>query len=147
MIPSELDRPALGRNPDELCRVHYLDSLVVSLNKATLADYARTVRYFERYRRRHAIVWSESPAIQRFFGGLPEAGLPGGYARQGPGLLAGQGYLSPRTGRLPGVHGAGIANFDREMLARRVLPALDPSLISTSSKRTTRGIRIVCTVA
>ena len=61
MIPSDLDRPALCRILDELCKVPYLDSLVISLNKATLADYARTVRYFERYPGRQAVVWNEAP--------------------------------------------------------------------------------------
>ncbi len=41
MIPSEMDRPALGRILDELCQVTYLDTLVISLNKATAADYDR----------------------------------------------------------------------------------------------------------
>ena len=62
MIPSELDRPALAGILAELCHVSYLDSLVVSLNKATLEDYERTRRYFEPYRRPR---WSSSGANRR----------------------------------------------------------------------------------
>ena len=35
-----MDRPALARILDELVQVPYLDSLVISLNRATLGDYA-----------------------------------------------------------------------------------------------------------
>ncbi len=49
MIPSEMERPALAGILDELCQVDYLDTLLVSLNRATPEDYERAVRYFDRY--------------------------------------------------------------------------------------------------
>ena len=47
MVPDEMDRPALARIRDELREIRYLDSLVVSLNRATADDYARTVEYLQ----------------------------------------------------------------------------------------------------
>ena len=49
MIPSEMERPALANIRDELCAVRYLDSLVISLNKATRDHYDATLRFFEPY--------------------------------------------------------------------------------------------------
>ena len=127
MLPSELDRPALGNILDELCEVNYLDSLVVSLNKATLDDYQRTRRYFERYPRRLVIVWNESPAIQRFFDGLVEAGLSVGSPGKGRACWLAMGYLlAEEKVDYMVFFDADIVNFHREMLARLVLPALDP---------------------
>src|SRR5665647_1596879 len=83
MVSSELDRPALHGILDELCRVRYLHSLVVSLNKATLEDYERCVEYFRPYPGNLVIAWNESPAVQRFFEGLLQAGLSVGSPGKG----------------------------------------------------------------
>ena len=127
MVPSELDRPALGNILDELCEVTYLDSLVISLNKATLDDYRRTQRFFERYPHTLVIVWSESPAITRFFDGLLDAGLAVGSPGKGRACWLAMGYLlaEEKVDYLV-FFDADVLNFRREMLARLVLPALDP---------------------
>jgi len=127
MVPSELDRPALGNILDELCQVNYLDSLVVSLNKATLDDYQRTRRYFERYPRRLVIIWNESPSIERFFDALVETGLSVGSPGKGRACWLAMGYLlAEEKVDYMVFFDADIVNFHREMLARLVLPALDP---------------------
>src|SRR5262245_52122718 len=61
MLPSEMDRPALAGILAELQQVDYLDTLVVSLNRAGADDYARTLRYFEAYPGRKIVLWNESP--------------------------------------------------------------------------------------
>ena len=63
LVPSEMERPALARILDELCRVGYLDSLVLSLNHASFDDYHRAVGYFGRYPGRKVVLWSEAPAV------------------------------------------------------------------------------------
>ena len=127
MVPGEMDRPALARILDELSQVQYLDSLVVSLNRATLDDYSRTVDYFERYPGRLVIVWSESPAIQRFFARLEEVGLNVGTPGKGRACWLAMGYLlAEEKVDYIAFQDADVANFSREMLARLILPALDP---------------------
>ena len=66
MVPQEMDRPALRRIAGELRRVTYLDSLVVSLNRASRGDYKRTLEYFKPYGRRCLVLWSEPKSIQSF---------------------------------------------------------------------------------
>ena len=66
MVPEEMDRPALAVILKELVEVPYLDTLVISLNKATHDDYARAVEYFRPYPGRKTIVWSESEAMTGF---------------------------------------------------------------------------------
>jgi glucosyl-3-phosphoglycerate synthase len=127
MVPSEMDRPALGRIVDELGRVEYLDSLVVSLNRATLDDYSRAVKYFERYPGRSVILWSESPAIQQFFARLDQVGLRIGTAGKGRACWLAIGYLlAEERADYIAFQDADVVNFNREMLARLILPALDP---------------------
>jgi glucosyl-3-phosphoglycerate synthase len=127
MIPSEMDRPALARILEELCQVRYLDSLVISLNKATLDDYHRAARYFEPYAGRRVILWSESRAVQRFLTELQQAGLDVGSPGKGRACWLAMGLLlaEERVDYMAFID-ADIINFSRAMLARLILPALDP---------------------
>jgi glucosyl-3-phosphoglycerate synthase len=127
MIPGEMDRPALRRILEELCRVPYLHSLVISLNKATIEDYSRTVEFFGPYTGNLVIVWNESPAVQRFFEGLERAGLAVGSPGKGRACWLAMGYLlAEEHVDYMAFLDADIVDFNREMLARLVLPALDP---------------------
>jgi glucosyl-3-phosphoglycerate synthase len=127
MIPGELDRPALGRILDELSLVRYLDSLVISLNRATLEDYERTLRYFDRYPGRKVVLWSESRAVQAFLERMEQTGLNVGSPGKGRACWLAMGLLlaEERVDYIAFLD-ADIVNFDREMLARLILPALDP---------------------
>ena len=127
MVPGEMDRPALGRIVDELCRTSYLHTLLISLNKATLEDYQRAVSYFERYPHRKVILWSEAPAVQQFLEGLGRAGLDVGRAGKGRACWLAIGYLlAEEKVDYMAFQDADVVNFSREMVARLVLPALDP---------------------
>jgi glucosyl-3-phosphoglycerate synthase len=127
MVPAELDRPALARILDELSGVGYLHSLVVSLNRATPDDYDRTARYFARYPGPKVIVWSESPGITQYFSDLEATGLCIGSPGKGRACWLATGYLlAEEQVDYIAFLDADIVNFKREMLARLVLPAIDP---------------------
>ena len=127
MIPSEMDRPAIGGILDELCAVDYLDTLVVSLNRATIEDYGRAVRFFDRYPGRRVILWSRSPAVLGFLEEMERAGLQIGSPGKGRACWLAMGLLlaEERVDYMAFLD-ADVVNFRREMLARLVLPALDP---------------------
>ncbi len=127
MIPSELDRPALAGILAELSKVEYLHSLVVSLNKATIRDYERTQRFFAPFAGNLVVIWNEAPTVRRFLGGLEKAGLFTGIPGKGRACWLAMGYLlaEEKVDYLTFMD-ADIVNFDREMLARLILPALDP---------------------
>jgi glucosyl-3-phosphoglycerate synthase len=127
MVPGEMDRPALARIVDELTGVPYLHSLVVSLNKATLQDYDRAVEYFERCPTRVVVVWNESPAVEQFLCLLEQAGMKAGTPGKGRACWLALGYLlAEEKVDYIAFQDADVVNFSREMVARLVLPALDP---------------------
>jgi glucosyl-3-phosphoglycerate synthase len=129
MLPGEMDRPALTHILDELIQVPYLESLVISLNKATEADYQRTIRFFARYERRKTILWNESPAIQQFQAQMRSAGLDIGSAGKGRACWMAIGFLlAEDRAAFIAFQDADVVNFRREMLARLVLPTVDPIL-------------------
>jgi glucosyl-3-phosphoglycerate synthase len=127
MIPDEMKRPALRRILDELCELRYLESVVVSLNNADRGEYDAAIRYFECYPGRKVILWSESPAMQQFLQRMDTAGLNVGTPGKGRACWLAMGLLlaEEKVDYITFLD-ADIANFRREMLARLVLPALDP---------------------
>ncbi len=127
MIPAEMERPALARILDELCQVGYLHSLVISLNKASADDYERTARYFARYPGAKVILWSESRAVQQFLGEMQAAGLNVGSPGKGRACWLAMGLLlAEEKVDYMAFFDADVVNFSREILARLILPAVDP---------------------
>ncbi|MCL4817711.1 MAG: glycosyl transferase [Vicinamibacteria bacterium] len=129
MVPSEMDRPALSGILAELCHVDYLDSLVISLNHASEADFHRCQEFFAPYAGRKVIVWSESPAVSGFLRGLEEAGLDTGSPGKGRACWLAMGVvLAEERAEYLAFQDADVVNFSREMLARLVLPTIDPTV-------------------
>lgn len=127
MIPAEMERPALAHIVEELSRLEYLHSLVISLNKASADDYERTVKFFEGYPGQKVILWSESRAVQGFLEKMQAKGLNVGTPGKGRACWLAMGYLlAEEHVDYMAFLDADIVNFSREMLARLVLPALDP---------------------
>jgi glucosyl-3-phosphoglycerate synthase len=129
MVPAEMDRPALGGIVDELREVSYLDTLVVSLNRASEDDCARAHAFFERYPGRKVVLWNEAPAVGRFLEEIAAVGLHVGEPGKGRAcwLAMGQILAEDRVEYIA-FQDADVVNFRREMLARLVLPAVDPTL-------------------
>jgi glucosyl-3-phosphoglycerate synthase len=127
MTPAEMQRPALAGILRELCKVDYLDNLVISLNGATREDYDSAATYFAPYPGRMTLLWSEARAVQEFLAELERAGLNVGCSGKGRACWLAMGLLlaEERVDYLA-FFDADVVNFRREMLARLILPALDP---------------------
>lgn len=129
MIPDEMDRPALAGILDELVRVPYLDTLVISLNHATADDYARAHDFFAPYPGRKVVLWNESPAVRELLRQLTAAGLYVGEPGKGRACWLAIGYLlAEERVEYIAFHDADVINYSREMLARLVLPSVDPTV-------------------
>jgi glucosyl-3-phosphoglycerate synthase len=129
LIPSEMDRPALTHILDELCAIGWVDTLLLSLNHASLDDYHRALGYFERYPARKVLLWNESPAVVAFVQDMAAAGLYTGDPGKGRAcwLAIGHALAEERTSYIA-FQDADVVNYSRAMLARLVLPALEPTV-------------------
>ncbi len=129
LVPSEMERPALAGILDELAGVRYLDSLVLSLNHASFEDYHRALAYFERYPGRKVVLWNESPAVEAFIEGMAGAGLNTGEPGKGRACWLAIGHvLAEERAAYVAFQDADVVNFNRGMLARLVLPAVEPTV-------------------
>jgi glucosyl-3-phosphoglycerate synthase len=129
LVPAEMDRPALAGIIEQLSQVGYLDSLVLSLNHASFDDYHRALAYFERYPRRKTVLWNEAPAVEAFVDGLTRAGLNTGEPGKGRACWLAIGHvLAEERAAYIAFQDADVLNFSRSMLARLVLPAVEPTV-------------------
>jgi glucosyl-3-phosphoglycerate synthase len=129
MVPAEMDRPALKRILDELCSVGWVDTLVISLNRARLEDYRRAREFFERYPGRKVVLWNESPAVSAFVAEMSAAGLYTGEPGKGRACWLSIGLvLAEERAAYIAFQDADVVNYTRWMLGRLVLPALEPTV-------------------
>ena len=129
MVPEEMDRPALSRIVAELAQVAYLDTLVVSLNRATADDLTRAHEFFEPYPGRKVILWNEAPAVKGFIEEIDAAGLYTGQPGKGRACWLAMGHvLAEERVEYMAFQDADVVNYSREMLARLVLPVIDPTV-------------------
>ncbi len=137
MIPclvSELDQPALAGMVAEIARVPYLDTVVISLDRADEDGYRRAREYFRPLRKRTVILWNEAPRIQELRVSIEErvGPLPPGKGRavwMAIGLV-----LAEERARVVALHDADMVDYSRALLANLVVPLLNPFMDFNFSK-------------
>ena len=128
-LVDELDRPALARIVDHLRHVRYLDTVVVSLGRASEEGVARAREMFGRSHQRVRIVWLDGPRVQATLTRLSDAGLLATVAGKGFACWIAYGLvLSEARCHVIAVHDCDITTYDRELLARLCYPVVHPSL-------------------
>jgi len=125
-LVSELDQPALAGMVAELARVPYLDTLVVSLDRADAAGYARAQEYFRALGRRAVVLWNDAEEVAAFRAEVEESvgPLPAGKGRA---VWMANGYvLAEERARVVAFHDADVVSYDRALLANLVHPLVNP---------------------
>ena len=125
----ELDRPALPRIVEQLRKVRYLDTVVVSLGRATEEGLARARALFARSNQRVRIVWLDGPRVVGVLDRLRDAGLLPTVAGKGFACWLAYGLvLAEARCHVVAVHDCDITTYDRELLARLCYPVVHPAL-------------------
>jgi glucosyl-3-phosphoglycerate synthase len=133
-LAAEMDQPALAGMVAELARVPYLDSIIISLDRASEEDYQRAREYFRPLGHRTVILWNDAPPFLELRAGVEE--------RVGP-LLAGKGravwmaigyVVAERRFRAVALHDADVVDYSRALLANLMFPVMHPELAFNFSK-------------
>jgi glucosyl-3-phosphoglycerate synthase len=128
-LVDELDRPALPRIVEQLRRVRYLDTVVVSLGRASVEGLYRARDLFGRSRQRVRIIWLDGPRVTTALERLREAGLLPTVTGKGFACWIAYGLaLAEARCHVIAVHDCDIVTYDRELLARLCYPVVHPSL-------------------
>ncbi len=127
-LHSELAGPALENIVDELCKVPYLDEIVIGLDRAGKDDYLEAVEYFSRLPQHHRVLWNDGPRLMAIDAKLKEKGLAPAEMGKGRNVWYMLGYVLA-TGRAQSValHDCDIVTYQRELLARLIYPVANPN--------------------
>lgn len=126
-LVSELERPALVGICDEIAQVPYLDTVLVSLDRADEEGYRHALEYFKRLNRRTVVLWNDGPRVKALLARLEEADLVLGERGKGRACWIAFGYLLAQGNiEYIALHDADVLDYDRAMLARLLYPLADP---------------------
>ncbi len=132
IIPSlitELDEPALEGMIGEICKAPYVDTVVISLDRADEDGYQRALEYFKDVCHRTVVLWNHAPSVlavreelEERFEGVSQPG-------KGRAVWMAIGYvLAEARARVVAFHDADVVNYDRSQLTNLVYPVMSPSL-------------------
>ncbi len=128
-LVSELERPALVRICDEIAQAPYLDTVLISLDRADEAGYRAALDYFRRLKRRTVVLWNDGPGVKALLEKLAKADLLLGERGKGRACWMGFGYLLAQGNvEYIALHDADVLDYERAILARLLLPVADPLL-------------------
>ncbi len=127
-LHSELAGPALENIVDELCKVPYLEEIVIGLDAASKEDYIEALHYFSRLPQRHRVLWNDGPRLMAIDEKLRDQGLAPAEKGKGRNVWYMLGYVLA-SGRAESValHDCDIVTYDRKLLARLIYPVANPN--------------------
>ncbi len=125
---SELEGPALENIVDELCKVPYLSSIVIGLDRADETQYRHALEFFSRLPQQHVILWNDGPRLQAVDRKLDALGLAPKELGKGRNVWYCMGYLMAE-GKVKSIalHDCDIVTYKRELLARLIYPVANPA--------------------
>ncbi len=126
---SELDEPALATMVREVSGAPYVDTVVVSLDRADEDGYQRALYYFRDLGHRTVVLWNHAPSVlalreqmEAFFSGVSQPG-------KGRAVWMAIGYvLAEGRASVVAFHDADVVNYEKSQLTNLVYPVLDPTL-------------------
>jgi len=124
---SELEGPALSSIVDELCKVSYLDQLVIGLDRADESQFRHALEFFNRLPQRPTVLWNDGPRLRAIDALLQSHGLAPKEPGKGRNVWYMFGYILA-TGKAKSValHDCDIVTYKRDMLARLIYPVANP---------------------
>ncbi len=124
---SELEGPALGPIIDEICKVPYLNEIVIGLDRADEEQFRYAKEFFAKLPQHHRILWNDGPRLRALDAELQELELAPKEPGKGRNVWYCMGYILA-SGRAESValHDCDITTYTRELLARLIYPVAHP---------------------
>ncbi len=125
----EFEAPAMRQMVAGLAHARYLKEVVVTLGRASYAEYQRARSFFEKFPLPVIFVWMDGERMQQLLALLEENGLSAGPDGKGRSCWMAYGYLLDRGEcEVIALHDCDILNYSRELLARLCYPVANPTL-------------------
>jgi glucosyl-3-phosphoglycerate synthase len=130
-----MDQPALAGMVSEIAKAPYLDTVVISLDRADRAGYERALAYFKALGHRTVLLWNDAPALAHIVAAIESNVIQLAPRGKGRAVWMALGYAlaESRAGCLA-LHDADVLDYDRSLLANLVSPIVHPQLNFEFSK-------------
>ena len=126
---SEFEGPAMPGIIQELSKVKYLKEVVVTLDRASPAEFRRVREFMAPLPTDVRIVYNNGKRITEIYETLARNGLDVGQPGKGRSAWLAYGYVLARgQSDVIALHDCDIVNYSRELLARLCYPVVNPSL-------------------
>jgi len=125
---SELEGPALAGIVEHLCKVPYLNEIVIGLDRANEEEYRKAQAFFAPLPQHFRILWNDGPRLMGLHEEIAKQGLAPTELGKGRNVWYCLGYVLA-SGRSTSValHDCDIVTYDRELLARLLYPVANPN--------------------
>ena len=124
---SELETAAMPKIIEELCRVSYLNQLIIGLDCATQEEYARALGIFSQLPQNTKVLWNDGPRLKALDQKLRSAKLSPDQMGKGRNVWFCMGYaLGSNDADAVAIHDCDITTYDRSLLARLLYPVAHP---------------------
>jgi glucosyl-3-phosphoglycerate synthase len=126
---SEFEGPAMPGIIGELAKVKYLKEVVVTLDRATEAEFQRVREFMSPLSAEVRIVHNNGRRITEIYATLARNGLDVGQSGKGRSAWLAYGYLIARgQSDVIALHDCDIVTYNRELLARLCYPVVNPNM-------------------
>jgi glucosyl-3-phosphoglycerate synthase len=132
---SEFEGPAMPRIVADLKDVDYLYKIVLSLDRATSAQFIKARHSLSQLRGSVKIIWHDGPKMQKVYKELKKSNFWLDAPGKGRSVWMTLGYiLADQNTYAIGLHDCDIVNYTRELMARLFYPVVHPGLDYEFSK-------------
>ena len=124
---SELMGPALPKIVQEICKVKYVNHIVIGLDKANEKEFREAKKFFSKLPQKHEILWNDGPNLKNLDSLLARHNLAPQELGKGRNVWYCMGYiLSVGKAEAVALHDCDILTYSRSLLARLVYPVANP---------------------
>ena len=132
---SEFEGPAMPRIIEELKGVEYLYKIVLSLDRASEAEFLQVKKIMASLAVDVRVVWHDGPGMQKMLKELIDSDFKMDQQGKGRSVWMSVGYiLAERDVYAIALHDCDIVNYTREIASRLIYPVVHPSLDFEFSK-------------
>jgi len=128
-LVSELDQPALANMVSQLAGTPYLDTVVISLDRADHAGFLRAIDYFRALRLRTLVIWNDAEEVAAIIREIESGILELGGRGKGRAVWVALGaVIAEERAKAVAFLDADVVTFERSLLTNLVYPVLHPAL-------------------
>ncbi|MAY89998.1 MAG: glycosyl transferase [Rickettsiales bacterium] len=124
---SELEGKALPKIIEEICKIKYLQNIVIGLDKADEKEFLLAKKFFAKLPQKHEILWNDGPNLKKLDKKLLNNNLAPQEMGKGRNVWYCMGYiLALGNTEAVALHDCDIVTYNKDLLSRLVYPVANP---------------------